>query len=85
MNPLPFNKKTTTVKYCDYKSREELIKEYPDLKNFNIVKTSYVCGADDLNCIEDNSQDFVIASHVFEHLTNPIKALQEFYRVTKNN
>jgi predicted SAM-dependent methyltransferase len=84
MNPLPFNNKTTSVKYCDYKTRDELIKEYPDLKNFHIVETSYVCWADDLNCISNNSQDFVIASHVFEHLTNPIKALEEFYRVTKN-
>lgn len=83
MNPLPFNNKNTVVKYADYKSREELINEYPELKNFNIVETSYICWADDLNCIEDSTQDFVIASHVFEHLPNPIKALEEFHRITK--
>ncbi len=32
---------------------------------------------------EDKSQDFVIASHVVEHLANPIKAFLEWQRVLK--
>jgi SAM-dependent methyltransferase/glycosyltransferase involved in cell wall biosynthesis len=32
----------------------------------------------------DNSQDFVINSHVLEHFVDPIKALKEWYRVTKD-
>jgi predicted SAM-dependent methyltransferase len=33
--------------------------------------------------LEDNSQDFVLASHVMEHMPNPIKALFEWHRVVK--
>jgi ubiquinone/menaquinone biosynthesis C-methylase UbiE len=31
----------------------------------------------------DNSQDFVISSHVLEHFIDPIKALKEWYRVVR--
>jgi SAM-dependent methyltransferase len=34
--------------------------------------------------VEANSQDYVISSHVFEHLANPISALIEWRRVLKN-
>lgn len=34
--------------------------------------------------VDDQSQDYVISSHVFEHFPNPIKALREWYRVTKD-
>lgn len=33
--------------------------------------------------IKDESQDFVISSHVLEHFPDPIKALNEWYRVIK--
>jgi SAM-dependent methyltransferase len=33
--------------------------------------------------VEDSSQDYVISSHVLEHLPNPIQALQEWSRVVK--
>ncbi|MCJ7823045.1 MAG: methyltransferase domain-containing protein, partial [Armatimonadetes bacterium] len=31
----------------------------------------------------DDSQDFVVTSHVLEHFPDPIKALKEWYRVTR--
>lgn len=84
MNPLPYNKKQATVRYSDYKSTKDLVEVYPELKGFNLVDVEYVCPAHDLHAIPTNSHDFLIASHVFEHLTNPIGGLQEFYRVCKN-
>ena len=33
--------------------------------------------------VENESQDFVISSHVFEHFFDPIKTLKEWYRVIK--
>jgi SAM-dependent methyltransferase len=33
--------------------------------------------------LESNSQDFVLASHVMEHMPNPIKALLEWHRVVR--
>jgi SAM-dependent methyltransferase len=38
---------------------------------------------DRLSPIEDSSFDSVIASHVIEHLANPLRALQEFHRVLR--
>jgi SAM-dependent methyltransferase len=38
---------------------------------------------DRLTPIEDASFDAVIASHVVEHLANPLRALQEFHRVLR--
>lgn len=40
---------------------------------------------DRLSPIEDASQDFVIASHVLEHLANPIAMLAELSRVLRNH
>lgn len=34
--------------------------------------------------VPDESQDFVISSHVLEHFPDPIKALKEWYRVIRN-
>ncbi len=39
--------------------------------------------AHDLNMIESNSVDYVISSHTIEHLTNPIKAIKEWWRILK--
>ena len=33
--------------------------------------------------IESNIYDFVFASHVLEHIANPLKALKEWLRITK--
>lgn len=43
----------------------------------------YVCDATLLKDIPDQSYDFVLASHVLEHIANPIKALLEWKRVMK--
>jgi SAM-dependent methyltransferase len=40
--------------------------------------------AEDMPEIPDHSQDYVISSHVFEHLPNPLKALREWVRVLKD-
>jgi len=39
---------------------------------------------DRLTCLANESQDFVIASHVLEHLANPIAMLAEFHRVLRD-
>lgn len=61
-----------------------ILSAYPALAGFDLVDVDYVCPADDLHSIPMDSQDFLIASHVFEHLPNPIGGLLEFYRVCKN-
>lgn len=50
-----------------------------DLKNADIDA--------DLNCnwvfASDNSADFVLSAHVFEHLKDPIHTMNELYRILK--
>jgi len=35
--------------------------------------------------INDNQYDFVFSSHTLEHIANPLKALKEWLRITKND
>lgn len=43
----------------------------------------YINDATDLRSIADDTYDFVLASHVLEHVANPLRALREFHRVLK--
>lgn len=44
----------------------------------------YICEATDLQKINDKAYDFILASHILEHTANPIKAIQEWVRVLKD-
>ena len=43
----------------------------------------YVCDASNLSQIRDETYDFVMSSHVIEHIANPIRALKEWRRTLK--
>jgi SAM-dependent methyltransferase len=43
----------------------------------------YIHDAAALSSIADQSYDFVLASHMLEHVANPLRALEEFHRVLK--
>jgi hypothetical protein len=45
----------------------------------------YIVEATDLNCISSDSYDFILSSHVLEHIANPLLALSEWIRVLKDN
>jgi SAM-dependent methyltransferase len=44
----------------------------------------FICDAVDLTGIASGSYDFIIASHVIEHIANPIKAIWEWLRVLED-
>jgi SAM-dependent methyltransferase len=44
---------------------------------------AYVAEACDLSIIPDETYNFVLASHVLEHVANPLRALREWKRVLK--
>ena len=82
-NPLMVNPKKCRVTYVDWLDREGLIRHNPAVPAGCIRQPDVVGNAMDLNMFADESMDFVIASHLLEHLPNPIRAMKEFYRVLK--
>jgi predicted SAM-dependent methyltransferase len=57
-------------------------------KNFVISSSKengyqFISEASDLIGIKDNSYDFLLSSHVIEHLANPLKAVNEWKRIIK--
>lgn len=49
------------------------------------VGRQYIGEASDLNQIESASYDFVLSSHVIEHVANPLQGLSEWVRVLKKD
>lgn len=47
--------------------------------------TQFILEATDLNNIANEKYDFIISSNCLEHVANPLKAMQEWIRVIKNN
>ncbi len=43
----------------------------------------YLCEATDMKCCQSAAYDFVLASHVLEHIANPIVALYEWKRLLR--
>lgn len=74
---LPFAK----VRYVDRMSVDELRRQYPELRTKRLVPIDYIADGELLQCIDDASQDFVIANHFVEHCQNPLQALENMLRV----
>lgn len=83
-SPQRINKKKCQVRYVDWLNKEGLIKHNPTVLPEDIRDPDIVASATDLGVIANESEDFVIANQIVEHLPNPIKALVEFHRVLKN-
>jgi 2-polyprenyl-3-methyl-5-hydroxy-6-metoxy-1,4-benzoquinol methylase len=74
----------TAVLHIDSKPTEELIRYYGrEMHGQTVVKVDVVTDAHTLAGIENESQDFVIANQVLEHLENPLLAIENMLRVVK--
>jgi ubiquinone/menaquinone biosynthesis C-methylase UbiE len=73
------------VTYCDVMSRDEAIRLFPEVQKELFVEPDYILDLDKdgLKIFEAEQFDFVIINHVIEHLANPIKAIEELFRVIK--
>lgn len=71
------------VVYLDAMSSEDAAQLFPEIPREKFVPVTYVANldVDGMKAIPDGSFDFVIINHVMEHLSNPIKALAEVFRV----
>ena len=74
----PFGLNSLNVDYTEENRYKKMEKRFVGKS----LSVDMVAPGDDLP-FADNSQDFVLSAHVLEHFPDPIKALKEWYRVTK--
>ena len=79
----PCNAPHLKIRYVDRLTRQELLEHYPELADFGIVNTDIIDDAETLKTVPSNSLDFVISSHVIEHMADPIGSLLTWRRVLK--
>lgn len=72
-----------TVKYLDRLSSEDLRKQYPELDPEPMVHVEIIDNGETMTKVKDQSQDFVVASHFYEHTADSIMAFKNLMRVTK--
>lgn len=73
-----------SVRYVDRMTRAELGNHYRRLDPEKVIDADMVDEAETLGSILDESQDFVVASHLIEHLQNPLLALGNWLRVLRH-
>ena len=74
---------SVNVRYVDRMSTPDLRRQYPELKDLNLVQVDIIDDGERLATVADGSQDFVIANQVLEHFQNPLLAMQNMLRVLK--
>jgi SAM-dependent methyltransferase len=75
--PLPLE---CRVKYADYLPPDEVRARKAKAATPDFVQLDYVMGIENPHLAPDDSLEFVIASHVIEHVRNPLLALREVHR-----
>jgi len=82
-NPLSYDKEIAAVKYVDKYPLSELKKQYsgiekqyPKIKNLEIINPDFVDDGEKLDSFKNDSLDFIIANHMLEHCQNPIKTIE---------
>jgi SAM-dependent methyltransferase len=71
-------------RYVDVVPTEELKRIYGEYRDL-IIPVDVLDDGQSLNSLGKESQDFIIANHVLEHVVNVIRSLQRWYEVLKPN
>jgi len=85
-NPFPVDIPGITVRYVDRWEPEDNTRLFPELGEGTVFPQPDIIAnldSDRLQALDNDSEDFVIASHVLEHLANPIAMIAEVYRVLR--
>jgi predicted SAM-dependent methyltransferase len=79
--PLP----AIETRYVDRWTPDEARALFPELGEVDFTAADHIAdlNVDRLSMIEDESQDFVVASHVLEHVANPLALLVDMHRVLR--
>jgi SAM-dependent methyltransferase len=84
--PFPLPYPGTTARYVDRWKPDENLGLFPELGDAAVFAMPDIIAdlnVDRLSMLTDGSQDFVIASHVLEHLVDPLAHLAEIHRVLR--
>lgn len=72
------------VRYVDSLTREESLRYFPEaMLGVPVIRPDIVAPADRLDGVADSELDFVVASHLLEHTSDPLAALIEWHRVLR--
>jgi SAM-dependent methyltransferase len=71
------------VRYVDEMSTDALRQEYPWTKDWSLVPVDIIDDGESLKSVANESQDFIIANHLLEHMENPIRTLRRFLEVIR--
>jgi SAM-dependent methyltransferase len=73
------------IRYVDRWEPDENRELFPELEGATFPQPDLVLdlNKDGLACVASESESFVVASHILEHLANPIRVLAEFHRVLR--
>lgn len=83
--PIEVDKACAQVRYVDRLGEVEIDEKFPELKEAPLVPVDVICDvvAEGLAPFEEGSLDFVIASHLLEHVPNPLGFIKECHRVLR--
>lgn len=73
------------VSYCDRFSMQEAQCLFPEVECSKLVEPDYLLDldAEGLQQFPTGQQDFVILNHVIEHVVNPLRVVEELFRVLR--
>lgn len=78
-------KNGVSIKYLDYKTKQENQARYPELKGIDIVETDIVDDGFILSKVSDQSLDFIVANHALEHTPDPYGTLLKWKSKLKHS
>ena len=83
--PIPVDTRCCQIQYVDRMNAADIAALFPELEGYSIVETDVLCDVQHkgLGIFGDETLDFVIASHLIEHLPNPLGFLKECQRVLR--
>ena len=74
---------TARVRFVDRMAVPDLRRQYEELASLPLVDIDIIDNGEALTTLGNDTQDFVIANHFLEHCQNPIRTIQNHFRVLK--